>query len=104
MATQIPDQMQAQVLEEYNKPYTYKSLPIPKIASEHDILVKVDAASYCHTDAVMASGQMKPNPPYVSCVVRGEVESKRMCRQFIRGYEILIVIEQIANLLCLCLT
>ena len=64
MTTQIPDQMQAQVLEEYNKPYTYKSLPVPKIASEHDILVKVDAASYCHTDAVMASGQMKPNPRY----------------------------------------
>lgn len=53
MAPQIPDQMQAQVLEEYGKPYQYRTLPVPKIKSEHDILIKVDAASYCHTDAVM---------------------------------------------------
>lgn len=64
MAASVPDQMRAQVLEEYNKPYTYKKIPTPKISNEHDLLIKVDAASYCHTDAVMASGQMKPNPGY----------------------------------------
>lgn len=63
MATQqLPEQMKAQVLEEYNKPYQYRELPVPKIATDHDVLIKVDAASYCHTDAVLAAGQMKPNP------------------------------------------
>lgn len=37
MATQIPDQMNAQVLEEYNTPYQYKTVPVPKIESEHDM-------------------------------------------------------------------
>ena len=34
------------------------------------MLIKVDAASYCHTDAVLAAGQMPPNPPsfpHISC-------------------------------------
>lgn len=53
MSPSIPDQMHAQVLEEYSKPYQYREVPVPKIASEHDVLIKVDAASYCHTDAVM---------------------------------------------------
>lgn len=53
MAPSIPSQMQAQVLEEYNKPYQYKTVEIPELASQHEILIKVDAASYCHTDAVL---------------------------------------------------
>lgn len=63
-ATQsLPDEMNAQVLEAYNQPYTLKTLSIPEVSSPHNLLIKVDAASYCHTDAVLASGQMKPNPP-----------------------------------------
>ncbi|KAK3710339.1 hypothetical protein LTR37_010405 [Vermiconidia calcicola] len=59
----VPDQMKAQVLEAYNTPYTLKTLSTPQLRSENDILIKVDAAGYCHTDAVLAAGQMKPNPP-----------------------------------------
>ncbi len=33
-------------------------VPLPACTSPHDILIKVDAASYCHTDAVLASGGM----------------------------------------------
>lgn len=55
--------MQAQVLEEYNRPYDFRSVPVPKPTAEYDVLVRVEASSYCHTDAVLASGQMKPNPP-----------------------------------------
>ena len=53
MAPAVPQEMRAQVLEEYNKPYQYRKVPVPKIVSEHDLLIKCDAASYCHTDAVM---------------------------------------------------
>ncbi|KAK3117783.1 hypothetical protein LTR53_000471 [Teratosphaeriaceae sp. CCFEE 6253] len=64
MATNdLPQHMKAQVLEAFDQPYSLKQLPIPEIASDHDLLIKVDAASYCHTDAVLASGQMRPNPP-----------------------------------------
>ena len=63
MTTQsLPEYMKAQVLEEYNEPYVHKDLPVPKITTDHDLLIKVDAASYCHTDAVLSSGQMRPNP------------------------------------------
>lgn len=55
--------MKAQVLEEYHKPYAFVDLPVPSIASENDLIIKVDAAGYCHTDAVLAAGQYAPNPP-----------------------------------------
>ena len=64
MATQdLPSHMSAQVLEAFNKPYASTTLPLPKLVSDDDLLIKVGAASYCHTDAVLASGQMRPNPP-----------------------------------------
>ena len=66
----LSKQMKAQVLEAFNQPYVLKDLPVPEIASDDDLLIKVDAASYCHTDAVLASGQMRPNPPVV-CYLRG---------------------------------
>ncbi|GAD96610.1 hypothetical protein SNOG_05706 [Paecilomyces variotii No. 5] len=63
MATSnLPETMKAQVLEEFNSPYVLREVPLPKISSPHDILIKVDAASYCHTDAVLAAGDMPPNP------------------------------------------
>ena len=55
--------MKAQVLEQYNKPYTFTTLPTPELTTDNDILIKVDAAGYCHTDMVLAEGQMRPNPP-----------------------------------------
>ena len=62
-STTIPDQMKAQVLEEFNKPYAYISLPVPTTSTDNDLLIRVDAAGYCHTDAVLAAGQYRPNPP-----------------------------------------
>ena len=59
----LPESMKAQVLEAFNKPYVFKSIPLPEITSEHDLLIKLDAAGYCHTDAVLAAGEMRPSPP-----------------------------------------
>ncbi|TGJ76020.1 hypothetical protein E0Z10_g10930 [Xylaria hypoxylon] len=59
----LPDSMRAQFLDAFNTPYALRSVPVPTLGSPYEILIKVDAASYCHTDAVLASGQMKPNPP-----------------------------------------
>lgn len=59
----LPTHIKAQVLEAFNQPYTLKTIPLPQVTADDDVLIKVDAASYCHTDAVLAAGQMVPLPP-----------------------------------------
>lgn len=57
--------MRAQVLEEFNKEYVFKNISKPNKPEGKDILVEVLAASYCHTDAVFASGSMWKDLPRV---------------------------------------
>lgn len=57
--------MRAQVLEAFNTPYKLVDMPKPPSPTGKNILVRVDAASYCHTDAVFASGAMSRNLPRV---------------------------------------
>ncbi|KAJ9641273.1 hypothetical protein H2204_002951 [Knufia peltigerae] len=57
--------MRAQVLEAFNQPYIFKKIPKPSSPKGHELLVKVEAASYCHTDAVFASGAMWQTLPRV---------------------------------------
>ncbi|KAI1343126.1 GroES-like protein [Xylariaceae sp. FL0016] len=61
--SKLPGQMRAQFLDSFNTPYSLRSVPVPKLTNANEVLIKVDAASYCHTDAVLAAGQMPPNPP-----------------------------------------
>ncbi|GAP90940.2 putative alcohol dehydrogenase [Rosellinia necatrix] len=69
----LPATMKAQFLDAFNTPYVLRTVPLPTLdpsSSPHDLLVRVDAASYCHTDAVVAAGQMPPNPrgfPHIGC-------------------------------------
>ncbi|KAH7038990.1 alcohol dehydrogenase [Macrophomina phaseolina] len=52
--------MRAQVLEAFNEPYVLRDIPSPpSTPSGQDLLIAVKAASYCHTDAVFASGAMQ---------------------------------------------
>lgn len=57
--------MRAQVLEAFHAPYTLRTVERPSYPKGHDILVNVKAASYCHTDAVFASGAMWQDLPRV---------------------------------------
>lgn len=58
--------MRAQVLEAFNAPYTFKAdFPSPPAPKGHELLVRVQAASYCHTDAVFASGAMQQGLPRI---------------------------------------
>lgn len=57
--------MRAQVLEAFNTPYKLKEVPKPRNPTGEDILIKVEAASYCHTDAVFASGAMWQDLPRI---------------------------------------
>lgn len=61
--TATPSLMQAQQLHAYNEPYRLATdAPVPVPTKPDDILIRVDAASYCHTDAVLAAGQMPGLP------------------------------------------
>jgi propanol-preferring alcohol dehydrogenase len=58
--------MRAQVLESFKTPYTFKhDFPRPPPPQGHELLIRVTAASYCHTDAVFASGAMQQGLPRV---------------------------------------
>ncbi|OCL05538.1 GroES-like protein [Glonium stellatum] len=66
----LPDHMRAQFLDAFKQPYNLRLTLLPSITSAYDLLIKVDAASYCHTDAVLAEGLMKPYPssfPHIGC-------------------------------------
>ncbi|TVY60652.1 alcohol dehydrogenase [Lachnellula suecica] len=61
--SKLPRLMKAQFLDAFKTPYNLRSVPLPTLTSPDNLLIKVDAASYCHTDAVLAEGLMLPNPP-----------------------------------------
>ncbi|KAM0713415.1 hypothetical protein Q7P37_010377 [Cladosporium fusiforme] len=63
----ISDTMRAALVEEFGQAYTFKDIPRPPNPAGKDLLVKVLAASYCHTDAVFASGAMSQDLPRVGC-------------------------------------
>ncbi|KAF1972729.1 alcohol dehydrogenase-like protein [Bimuria novae-zelandiae CBS 107.79] len=70
MAADLPKTMRGQFLEAFKQPYTLRSVPLPQFSHPDDILIKVDAASYCHTDYVLAEGQMPGFPrsfPHIGC-------------------------------------
>ncbi|KAH7145390.1 chaperonin 10-like protein [Dactylonectria estremocensis] len=59
--------MLAAVVERFGQPYTMKQIPRPSPPEGHDILIKVLAASYCHTDAVFSSGSLSKELPRIGC-------------------------------------
>ncbi|KAK6382831.1 hypothetical protein LTS17_003500 [Exophiala oligosperma] len=66
--------MRAQVLEAFNEPYRLRNIPPPASPAGQDLLIRVLAASYCHTDAVLATGSRWPELPRVgSHELAGEI-------------------------------
>ena len=70
--TKPPATQRAQVLETFTDestataPYTFKTdHPTPPKPTGHQLLIRVLAASFCHTDAVFASGAMMQDLPRV---------------------------------------
>jgi len=64
---EVTNTMRAALVEEFNKDYQFRDVPRPADPKGHDLLVEVLAASYCHTDAVFASGAMSQDLPRVGC-------------------------------------
>lgn len=65
-AATVPATQRAQVLKAFNEPYTLETAhPTPPAPKGYELLVQVKAASYCHTDAVFASGAMQQVLPRI---------------------------------------
>ncbi|CAG9955463.1 unnamed protein product [Clonostachys rosea f. rosea IK726] len=67
MSTSGSTLMNAAVVEQFGQPYTLKQIARPRNPEGPDILVKVLAASYCHTDAVFAAGNLSQELPRIGC-------------------------------------
>ncbi|KAH7039431.1 chaperonin 10-like protein [Macrophomina phaseolina] len=55
MSSSIPTRMKAARLTEFNKPYELQTVPVPTIGSS-DLLVRIGAAGFCHTDYQVYEG------------------------------------------------
>lgn len=55
MSQTIPKTMYAGVLKAYNEPLSYEERPVPEVGP-NDVLVKIKAAGYCHTDLQVSQG------------------------------------------------
>ncbi|RDW72886.1 GroES-like protein [Coleophoma cylindrospora] len=60
----IPQQMRAAQIVEYNQPYTLSIVAVPQIG-EDDLLVKVYAAGFCHSDFQVLQGQFPAPLPMI---------------------------------------
>lgn len=56
MIDHIPKTMRAAVVKDFNKGYEVHDVPVPSDLGPHDILVKIAAAGYCHTDLQVMEG------------------------------------------------
>ncbi|KIJ23322.1 hypothetical protein M422DRAFT_39670 [Sphaerobolus stellatus SS14] len=53
-----PSIMKGLLLTEFNKPYRFSTdIPVPKLETEDDVLVKIAVAGYCHTEMMVQSGE-----------------------------------------------
>ncbi|KZF26883.1 GroES-like protein [Xylona heveae TC161] len=62
----IPKDMRAARLVEFNKPYELQMIPTPRELGKHDLLVKVAVASLCHTDSMVQAGYALSQVPLVA--------------------------------------
>lgn len=63
MSSNIPEEMLAAQVTEFNKPYKVHKVPVPSELGPHDLLIKVAVASLCHTDFMVSKGIMGTELP-----------------------------------------
>ncbi|ORY03753.1 alcohol dehydrogenase [Clohesyomyces aquaticus] len=87
---QLPASMKAWVIEEFNTPYRLQELPLPTIDDPNDILIRVEACSYCHTDAIVAAGTITPPKlPFIGChEFAGKVVALPAGQESCHGYKL----------------
>jgi D-arabinose 1-dehydrogenase-like Zn-dependent alcohol dehydrogenase len=62
----VPNTMKGVVLEEFGKPYAYRTdIPSPKLEHPSNMIVRVKASGYCHTEVIAAEGGFGGQCPMV---------------------------------------
>ncbi|TQW00485.1 zinc binding dehydrogenase [Cordyceps javanica] len=75
MPTQLPTKMKAIQVKEFNKPYEISEIDVPR-PQPHQVLVKIHAGGFCHTDCmVMENAFNSPLPVVASHEPAGVVAS-----------------------------
>ncbi|KAI9036526.1 GroES-like protein [Aspergillus affinis] len=60
----IPETMWAAQISQFDQPYTITRVPVPRIRP-NELLVKIEAAGYCHSDAQVLHGEMQSALPMI---------------------------------------
>lgn len=59
----LPIAMRAAVVAQFHNPYEVRdAVPLPEAVEGHDVLIRVAAASFCHTDIMVLDGRMLDAP------------------------------------------
>lgn len=56
MTIELPKTMRAAVVKDFNKGYEVRDAPVPTDLGPNDVLLKMEAAGYCHTDLQVMEG------------------------------------------------
>lgn len=62
---QVPATMRAAVLTQFKQPYKLIEKPVPKVSAPQDILVRIRAAGFCHSDLQVWEGVYESPLPLV---------------------------------------
>ncbi|KAH6900533.1 alcohol dehydrogenase GroES-like domain-containing protein [Thelonectria olida] len=60
----VPQMMKAAHITEFNKPYAVVTTEVPRI-KDHELLIRVHAAGFCHSDLQVLQGQFKCPLPMI---------------------------------------
>lgn len=59
-----PNTMKAIQIQQYNEPYHVSEVPIPQ-PKPHQVLVRIKAAGFCHTDLMALNNEFKTRLPFI---------------------------------------
>lgn len=59
-----PKSMKAIRIQKYNEPYHVSEVPVPQ-PQPHQVLLKIRAAGFCHTDLMALNGEFGSELPFI---------------------------------------
>jgi Zn-dependent alcohol dehydrogenase len=60
----LPTTMKAIQVRHYNEPYEVSEVPVPE-PRPHQVLVRIKAAGFCHTDAMALNNEFNSPLPFI---------------------------------------
>ena len=65
MSTQLPTKMKAIQIQQFNQPWQLTEMPVPT-PKPHQVLVKIAAGGFCHTDCMVMENAFNSPLPVVA--------------------------------------